>query len=226
MCWLTIFLVIIIILIIIVIIKVSRHNNETKLLPQKHVNGLYRTMSIFDKILSENNIDYFISCGTLLGSIRNEGLISWDNDIDIGMMKEDVPKLLALEPEFKKHGITLPYTNNIQRVDSGNGFLDIFPYIKLDGIYVHEHPKNRWLFSKEKFTESELFPIQKKYKFGPLLLKGPNDGIACVEKMYGKSWKTPIDYGKNTSNWLSLILKYNTKLKQSQVSYPTDDYLQ
>lgn len=79
------------------------------------------------KILIDNNINYWVCHGTLLGIIRDNKLLSWDSDIDFAVWedeysKEDILKIFLSDNRFKREIIveeinSLHFLINERRVD-------------------------------------------------------------------------------------------------------------
>lgn len=93
----------------------------------------------FDYVCKQNNIKYWIDFGTLLGAFRHNGFIPWDDDIDLGMLREDYVKIIDI---FNKNTrddnifASYFYCKNkpcqliikILHKKCPHLFLDIFPY--------------------------------------------------------------------------------------------------
>lgn len=66
-------------------------------------------MSKLDAICAANNIQYWLSYGSLVGTLSRSGFIPWDDDIDICMLRSDVDKLTAALKDDPEYQITLVY---------------------------------------------------------------------------------------------------------------------
>lgn len=66
-----------------------------ELLAQAH-DIMYEMFCVIDDIFKRNNIRYFMGFGTLLGAVRHEGFIPWDDDIDLHVYDEDYDKAVKV----------------------------------------------------------------------------------------------------------------------------------
>ncbi len=65
---------------------------------EEHQKALYVLLCEFDRVCRELNIPYFLFAGTLLGAVRHQGFIPWDDDLDVIMRRKDYERLLREAP--------------------------------------------------------------------------------------------------------------------------------
>ena len=91
----------------------------------------------FDNLCKANRIEYFLATGTLLGAIRHGGFVPWDDDVDVGIMNEDIDRLkdvVSKDGRFEIIDIFDQYVFcrqvRFKRRDSGDNapFVDLFIY--------------------------------------------------------------------------------------------------
>lgn len=103
------------------------------------------------RICEKHNIKYSIIAGTLLGAIRHNGFIPWDDDLDIGMLRSDYKKFIEIckyelkgdyflqtwetDPGFalpiaklRKNGTRFVEKNSSEASLHSGIYIDIFPF--------------------------------------------------------------------------------------------------
>lgn len=67
-----------------------------KLTHEELQESLFHILCAFDDYCRRNGLKYYLCGGTLLGAVRHQGFIPWDDDIDVCMPRPDYEKLRVL----------------------------------------------------------------------------------------------------------------------------------
>lgn len=68
-------------------------------------------------IFEKHGVRYFLDAGTLLGVVREQRLLPWDNDLDLATTEEFEEKILALRLPFALKG----YRLRVKRYERATG---------------------------------------------------------------------------------------------------------
>lgn len=148
----------------------------------------------FDKVAREHNLKYSLNAGTLLGAVRHQGFIPWDDDVDVSMPRPDYETLIRLN---KEHQL---WPSQIELCCFEDGTLST-PFMKLfdrrtkivERNYKQNESQSLWL---------DIFPV---------------DGLPADKKSIEKHYKKAMFWCRLSnasvvragygSNWLVIIIK-------------------
>lgn len=163
-------------------------------------------------IFERNHINYFIDFGTLLGYVREGALLSFDIDIDFGVLYADKEKKKEIREIMKKSGYNISEYYEVdgdikeESYKKGDNKFDIFYYQrgkdKNGNEYNYCHIFCR-IDGKEYKSKNEAsagyyiyrMPIVPKEKsFNGIKVRVPENPEKLLEMKYGKNWRTPNKY--------------------------------
>lgn len=105
---------------------------------------LYHILCTIDEICKKEHITYSLGGGTMLGAIRHQGFIPWDDDVDICLWHRDYPRLkAALKRDLPE------YLQLVEPSDVAPNFYDFVPRV-VDMRYNWHEPTEEDTFYGNK----------------------------------------------------------------------------
>lgn len=181
-----IFFIVIIIIIIISNIILYLNNIRLKILKYLLIN--------VTKVFNEENVEYWIDFGTLLGIYREKKIILYDNDIDICIINLDKDKIKKCQEKLKKVHIKL---EDEKTWSAYRCWLQLGPFnlykIAFGDIYINKISKTDYLGSTgvNSNISKKLIGTPQKYNWEGHILKVPENIHDTLVWRYGKDYMVP-----------------------------------
>ena len=174
----------------------ARFNPEGSMLRRQQMRMLEILLEV-DKICKKHDIRYWLSSGTLIGAMRHDGFIPWDDDLDIEMMRSDYLRLMEVLPS------ELPEWLALQNDETDPYYF--FYYAKVrdrrSRMLEHNNYDRMW---QEQGIYIDIFPMEQH----PIWLHKLTE--KSVGHMY-KIWRTSTDDAKAIKS-VRRIFDFNNKV--------------
>ena len=97
----------------------AKRRMVTSIAPATGVLRLYQLASAqllfeFDAFCRQHDLPYWLASGTLLGAVRHAGFIPWDDDLDVGMCRDDIERAREAVKDDPRYEITVLYDWYVQ----------------------------------------------------------------------------------------------------------------
>lgn len=146
----------------------------------------------FDRICRKHGLKYTLAGGSMLGAVRHEGFIPWDDDIDVSMLREDYDKFCEIckqELDLHKYFLQTMDTDPEYRLTYGRILLNGTAYVRAgqehkkcrNGIFIDIFPRD----GKSDncilaFIQRKLAFLMRKTLYSPVGKLRSKNGLARI----------------------------------------------
>eukprot|EP00929_Paragymnodinium_shiwhaense_P044516 TRINITY_DN22829_c0_g1_i1.p2 TRINITY_DN22829_c0_g1~~TRINITY_DN22829_c0_g1_i1.p2 ORF type:complete len:293 (-),score=24.99 TRINITY_DN22829_c0_g1_i1:316-1194(-) len=192
-------------------------------LPPDDALRLYQIAHIVTTLLKRHHVWHTASGGTLLGAVRNKGLIPHDDDVDFNILRSPGSYIVtsaAFKSDLVKNGMFLHKVHDDfwQCKDKGRPGLhvDLFAMITLNGVLTFDHgwwPGTKW--PTHIMAPGGLV----QWTYGAIKVWGPTRDVAedHFNRNFGSTWSTEV---KCVGSYHKCAIVEDTKYDLTQPAKP------
>lgn len=151
-------------------------------------------LETIDRVCREHGLTYYLTDGSLLGAVRHQGFIPWDDDMDIALLRDDYDKLMQHADEWipkpffiVNHENTPQYPKYFAKLeDTSTTIVENFHLGYAGGIYMD-------IFPLDEVPDNKFLRTIHFYKFN------------LLRRLQYLVYRNPYKHGHGPSSWLPLL---------------------
>lgn len=158
-------------------------------------------------LLEKHGITYWLSCGNLLGAVRDGKAISWDYDADAACFEKDIDQIVALTDEIKSDGYNCSAIKHRGRIhvfkiwsSTPEWHCDIWPHFLADDGILHN------IHIGHFFVPLADIENMKSIQYERRTYPCPDNVEQLIVSRYGKDFRT---YGECMQSSINLMKKFD-----------------